>query len=167
MDAYKRPATGRDSGRGQERRIAGGDGRGPGEQSGRADGDKGGVRSYRELRVYQAALEAAEAVFAATQTAAPESGASLDPMRQRALFLCVRLGEAWRRRRSAAQFVEKLTEAESDAEGMRVCVELAERCGFIPRQSAAELDDRYDKILGQLFRMISEPEPWTMRKEAR
>lgn len=165
MDSYKRSGTGRDSVRGPARRVANGDGRGQGERAGREDGEKGGIRSYRELRVYQAALEAAEAVFEATGRVPPESGGPVDPMRQRALSVCLRLGEAWRRRRTAAQFVEKLAAAESDAEGMRVCVELAVRCGFLPPESATELDDRYDKILGQLFRMISEPEPWTIRKE--
>jgi hypothetical protein len=28
---------------------------------------------------------------------------------------------------------------------------------------AAELDDEYDKILGQLVRMITEPDKWTIR----
>ena len=38
----------------------------------------------------------------------------------------------------------------------------AHRCRYMAEAKAQELDDVYDKILGQLVTMISEPEKWTI-----
>jgi hypothetical protein len=43
-----------------------------------------------------------------------------------------------------------------------VWIELALRCEYLTKAEADDLDDRYDKILGQLVLMISSPEKWTL-----
>ena len=42
-------------------------------------------------------------------------------------------------------------------------VEFAKRCGYLTDAEAAELDENYDRIIGQLVRMISKPEQWAIR----
>lgn len=59
--------------------------------------------------------------------------------------------------------MSKLSDAESEAEETRVWLEFACRCGYLTSAQAEALDDLYDKILGQLVRMISEPAQWTIR----
>jgi hypothetical protein len=44
-----------------------------------------------------------------------------------------------------------------------IFLEFACRCGDLTNAQAEELDDLYDKILGQPVRMIPEPEQWTIR----
>ena len=41
-------------------------------------------------------------------------------------------------------------------------IELAFRCGYLKKEQADDLDDRYDKILGQLVLMINASEKWTL-----
>ena len=41
-------------------------------------------------------------------------------------------------------------------------IELAHRCGYLKKERADELDECYDKILGQLVLMINSPEKWTI-----
>ncbi len=85
-----------------------------------------------------------------------------DQMRRSSRSVCANIAEAWRKRRYPAHFVSKLSDAESEAEETRVWIEFAFRCGYATKAQAEDLDDRYDNILGQLVRMISEPEQWTI-----
>jgi four helix bundle protein len=77
--------------------------------------------------------------------------------------VCTNLAEAWRRRRYEAHFVSKLNDSGTEAEGTRVWLEFARRCGYITKELADELDQTYDRILGQLVKMITEPQDWVIR----
>jgi four helix bundle protein len=122
------------------------------------------IRSYLDLRVYQAAFEAAVQVFELTKSFPPEEKFSMtDQMRRASRSVCTNMAEAWRKRRYEASFVSKLSDAETEAEEMRVWLQFAQRFGYLTEAKVQELDDTYDKILGQLVKMISEPEKWILR----
>ena len=122
------------------------------------------IRSYKELRVYQAAMEVAMRIFELTKSfPAEEKFSMVDQMRRSSRSVCANIGEAGRKRRYQAYFVSKLNDAESEAEETHVWIEFAHRCGYLTNGQAEELDDIYDKILGQLVRMISKPEQWIIR----
>ena len=144
-----------------------GRGRRDGVTGRQGDSEKGGalekIKSYRELRVYQAAIEAAMKIFELTKHfPAEEKYSMVDQMRRSSRSVCANLAEAWRKRRYKAHFVSKLSDSEGEAEETRVWIELAFRCGSLSKSDADELDDRYDKLLGQLVLMISSPEKWTL-----
>lgn len=121
------------------------------------------IRDYKELRVYQTAFEAAMAVFEMTKTFPPDERYSMvDQIRRSSRSVCANIAEAWRKRRYPAHFVSKLSDAESEAEETRVWLQFASRCGYMREEKANDLDQTYDKILGQLVRMISNPEQWTI-----
>lgn len=116
------------------------------------------------MRVYQAAMEAAMRIFELTRSfPAEEEFSMVDQMRSSSRSVCANIGESWRKRRYKAYFVSKLNDAESEAEETRVWIEFAKRCGYLTDAEAAELDENYDRIIGQLVRMISKPEQWTIR----
>ena len=122
------------------------------------------IGSYKELRVYQSAMDAAMQIFLLTKTFPVEERYSMvDQMRRSSRSVCANLAEAWRKRRYPSHFVSKLSDAESEAEETRVWLELACRCGYLPEAQAEALDAAYDSILGQLVRMITAPERWTIR----
>ena len=122
------------------------------------------IRSYKELRVYQAAIEAAMRIFEITKRfPAEERFSMVDQMRRSSRSVCSNIGEAWRKRRYPAHFASKLSDSEGEAEETRVWLELAFRCGYISKTEADELDRAYDGILGQLVRMIEHPEQWTIK----
>ena len=122
------------------------------------------IRSYKELRVYQAAIEAAMRIFELTKKFPTEERFSMvDQMRRASRSVCTNVGEAWRKRRYPAHFASKLSESEGEAEETRVWLELAFRCGYISKSEAEELDQTYDGIIAQLVRMIERPEQWTIR----
>ena len=121
------------------------------------------IRSYRELRVYQAAMDAAMRIFELSKQFPVEEKYSLtDQMRRSSRAVCSNLGEAWRKRRYPAHFVSKLSDSESEAEETRVWIEVAYRCKYISHEEAVDLDRRYNGILGQLVKMIFNPHKWTV-----
>ena len=124
------------------------------------------IRSYKELRVYQAAIDAAMRIFEITKRFPPEERYSMvDQMRRASRSVCANIGEAWRKRRYPAHFASKLSDSEAEAEETRVWVDLALRCRYISDDEATELDHTYDGILGQLVRMIDHPGQWSIRKD--
>ena len=122
------------------------------------------IRSYKELRVYQAAIEAAMRIFEITKRFPSEERFSMvDQMRRASRSVCSNIGEAWRKRRYPAHFASKLSDSEGEAEETRVWLELAFRCGYISREEMEQLDSTYDGILAQLVHMVDHTEHWTIR----
>jgi hypothetical protein len=58
------------------------------------------IRSYKELRVYQAAMDAAMRIFQISKRFPPEERYSLtDQIRRASRSVCSNIGESWRKRR--------------------------------------------------------------------
>lgn|GEM_PF-3661437 len=58
------------------------------------------IRSYNDLRVYQAAMDAAMRIFELTKAfPAEEKYSMVDQMRRCSRSVCTNIGEAWRKRR--------------------------------------------------------------------
>jgi four helix bundle protein len=126
------------------------------------------IRSYKELRVYQAALDAAMRIFELSKSFPPEERFSLtDQMRRSSRSVCTNIGEAWRKRRYPAHFVSKMSDSEGEAEETRVWIEIAARCKYITHEEADSLDQTYDGILAQLVNMIDNKDDWTIRPSYR
>src|ERR1044071_9467478 len=99
------------------------------------------IRSYKELRVYQSAIDAAMRIFEITKGFPREERYSMvDQMRRASRSVCSNIGEAWRKRRYPAHFSSKLSDSEGEAEETRVWLDLALRCKYISDNEAAELD---------------------------
>ena len=75
------------------------------------------IKSHKELRVYQASIEAAMLVFELTKRfPAEEKYSMVDQMRRSSRSVCANVAEAWRKRRYPAHFVSKLSDSEGEAE---------------------------------------------------
>lgn len=119
------------------------------------------ISSYKELRVYQAAMDAAMKIFQISKRFPPEERYSLtDQIRRASCSVCSNIGESWRKRRYRAAFISKLSDSETEAEETRVWLEFSWRCGYISKSEADDLDSRYDHIIAQLVLMIDRPEQW-------
>jgi four helix bundle protein len=124
------------------------------------------IRSYKELRVYQAAMDAAMEIFELSKRFPIEERYSLtDQVRRSSRSVCTNIGEAWRKRRYPAHFVSKMSDSEGEAEETRVWIEIAERCRYLTSDQARALDSRYDTILAQLVNMIFNKDDWTIRSK--
>ena len=99
------------------------------------------IRSYKELRVYQMAMDAAMRIFELSKRFPIEERYSLtDQIRRSARSVCTNLAEAWRKRRYPAHFVSKLSDCEGEADETRVWIEFALRCRYLTQIEAESLD---------------------------
>jgi four helix bundle protein len=122
------------------------------------------IASYKELRVYQAAMDAVMHVFELTRKFPVEERYSMvDQIRRSSRSVCANIGEAWSKRRYRAHFISKLSNAESEAAETRVWLELAVTCPYLKTVVAEDLDKRYDNITGQIVRMLTQPGDWTIK----
>ena len=122
------------------------------------------IRSYKDLRVYQSAMEGAMAIFELTKKFPAEEKYSLvDQMRRSSRSVCANLAEAWRKRRYQAAFISKLSDAESEACETQVWLELAFRCNHISSAVRDRWDLAYEHIVGQIVTMIHHSEKWLIK----
>jgi len=122
------------------------------------------VRYYRELDVYQNAMNLAMKVFELTKHWPSDERFNLtDQIRRSSRSVCTNLAEAWRKRRYRAAFVAKLSDSETEAAETQVSAEIAMRCRYWDEKTFREIDEGYEKILGQIVRMADQPEKWLIK----
>lgn len=130
----------------------------------RGDGERGQIKSYRDLRVWQNAMDAGMAVFEVTKRFPVEERYSMtDQIRRSSRSVAANIAEAWRKRRYKAAFVAKLSDAESEACETQTWIEFALRCGYMESDRAKELDTQYEHILSQLVTMINQADRWIVK----
>jgi four helix bundle protein len=119
------------------------------------------IESHKDLSVFQRAVAVATEIFERTSHFPREERYSLtDQIRRSSRSVCANIGEAWRKRRYRAAFISKLCDAEAEASETQVWIEIAHRCGYLADDEASRLDGESDHLLGQLVRMIREPQSW-------
>ncbi len=122
------------------------------------------LRHFRDLDVYQLAIQAAMEIFEETKGFPAEERYSLtDQVRGSSRSVCANIAEAWRKRRYANAFLSKLSDAEAEAAETQVWLEIALRCSYLNQEKSKLLDQQYDHVLGKLVMMISHPNQWTIR----
>jgi four helix bundle protein len=122
------------------------------------------IRSFKELRVFQAAFAAAMEVFEISKNfPKSETFALTDQLRRSSRSICNNLAEAWRKRRDEAAFIAKLSDCESEAAETQVSLAFAEACGYIDTPTRARIESEYEKIIAQLVHMIEHASQWLIR----
>jgi len=122
------------------------------------------INSYKELRVFQNAMDAAMKIFQLTKNFPTEEKYSMvDQMRRSSRSVCANLAEGWRKRRYRAAFIAKLNDAESEACETQVWIEFAQRCQYLEERVCNDIDTLYDQIIGQLVSMINAPDKWLIK----
>jgi four helix bundle protein len=122
------------------------------------------IRNYRELRVYQNSFESAMKIFELTKNFPIEERYSLvDQIRRSSRSVCANISEAWRKRRYRAAFIAKMSDAESEAAETQVWLEFSLRCNYMKESISSELESAYDKIIGQIVKMIEEANKWVIK----
>jgi four helix bundle protein len=122
------------------------------------------ISSYKDLRVFQNAFESAITVFHLTKEFPPEEKYSMvDQVRRSSRSVCTNIAEAWRKRRYKKAFIAKLSDAESEACETQVWLQFAKHCGYLDDEICENLEAKYDHIMGQIVKMINEPDKWLIK----
>ena len=121
----------------------------------------GKIQSYRDLNVFNTAMEASMVIFQLSKNFPLEEKYSLtDQIRRSSRSVCANLAEAWRKRRYKAAFIAKLNDVESEACETQVWLDYAFQCGYIDVNEKDKLLERYEKIIRQIVQMIRTADNW-------
>ncbi len=119
------------------------------------------VSDYKELRVYQLAFQSAVEICELSKTFPREEKYALtDQVRRSSRSVCANIAEAWRKRRYEAAFINKLSDADTEAAETEVWLSFALRHGYLDAATHADHADRYDHVCRQLRRMMDEAPRW-------
>ncbi|MBV8277493.1 MAG: four helix bundle protein [Verrucomicrobia bacterium] len=122
------------------------------------------VKHFRDLDVYQGAMSLVMEIFALPKGFPPDERYTLtDQIRRSSRSICTNIAEAWRKRRYEAAFVSKLNDSETEASETQVHLEIAFNHKYIDRSTFEALDDRCDKIISQIVKMIDQADRWTIK----
>jgi four helix bundle protein len=125
------------------------------------------AKSFRDVKVYQAAREAARSVFEFSKSFPHEERYSLiDQIRRSSRAVKAMIAEAWARHRYKAAFVNKIDEALGEAYESQSWLDDALDSGYLSREAFEELDKRYDAIGGMLSRMVDRADDFCKRAPA-
>ena len=123
------------------------------------------VRTYKELDVFQRAMNLTMKIFEITKRFPKEEQYSLtDQIRRSSRSVCTNIGEAWRKRRYEAAFISKLSDAETEACETQIWVEIARRCGYLTDEESRTFDEISNHIMSQTVLMIEQSKKWLIRK---
>ena len=121
------------------------------------------IRSHNDLEVFQRAFDLAMKVFTTSKAFPKEEMYSLtDQVRRSSRSVCANLVEAWRKRRYAAAFISKLSDAETEAAETQMWLQFAVQCEYLDREIGAELYRTYDRVIATIVGMINHPETWVL-----
>lgn len=120
------------------------------------------IRSFRDLRVYESAVELRRGVFTASKRWPKEERYALtDQARRSSRAVGANLAEAWSKRRYPRHFVAKLTDAHGEAEETGVWLDTARECGYLDDDGHGALVSLVRATAGGLATMIRQSEKWS------
>ena len=100
--------------------------------------------SFKELRVWQNAIDLSMQVFELSKSFPSDERFSLtDQFRRSTRSVAASISEAWRKRRYLNAFVSKLNDAEAEAAESETWAEIALRCGYVAAEAAKEMTRKY------------------------
>jgi four helix bundle protein len=123
-----------------------------------------GVKSFRELEVYQLAFAFQQEVFRRSkQWPKEEMYALTDQARRCTRSVGAALAEAWGKRRYSAHFLSKLTDADAENQESQHWIDTATACGYITETEAEEWISQSESIGRLLGSMMSKHESFCFK----
>jgi four helix bundle protein len=99
------------------------------------------IEHFRDLRIYQSALDTAMRIFELSKGWTRDERYSVtDQIGRSSRSVGANVAEAWRKRRYVAHFVNKLSDADTEAAETQAWLDVALRCGYISEAEFTELD---------------------------
>ena len=117
--------------------------------------------TYRDLIVFQKAYKLAMDIFERTKKFPSEEKFSLtDQVRRSSRSVCICLLEAWRKKRYAAHFISKITDADMENSETSGWLDFAFVCNYINDEEHNVLSTKNGEVGKLLNHMINNPEKY-------
>ena len=91
--------------------------------------------------------------------------ALVEQLRRSSRSVCANTVEVQRKRKYGAAFISKINNDENDANETQAWLEIVFRCKYINLSCKQRIENAYNKIPEQLFRMIEGSGKWILNKK--
>ena len=115
--------------------------------------------SFKDLKVYQLAFEAANIIFQISKKFPKEETYSLiDQIRRSSDSVCVNIGEGYRKRIYPKHFTTKMTDTDGEATETSIWLDFAYSCDYIKEDEFYLLKSKHQEIGKMLNSMANHSE---------
>ena len=122
--------------------------------------------SFRELKVYQLAFQAAREIRIVSLKFPKEETYSLtDQIRRSSRSVCINIGEGYRKRIYPKHFTSKMTDADGEATETSIWLDFAMDCEYINTDTHKALQEKYNEIGRMLYSMAQNPEKFVPKNK--
>ncbi len=122
------------------------------------------IESFRDLKVYKIAFELQQEIFDLTKRFPKEELYALaDQIRRASRSVGANISESWMKRRYAAHFVSKLSDADGEQAETQHWLDTSLACGYLSVEVHQRLLNKYQEVGKMLGKMMREPEKWCGR----
>jgi len=126
------------------------------------------ILSFRELRVYKAAVELQQAIFQISKIWPREEKFSLiDQVRRSSRSVGANIAESWAKRNYPSHFISKLTDADGELQETLHWLLTALACKYISENEYAKFKAHIEEIGKMLGKMMSMPEKFAPNQRTR
>ena len=127
----------------------------------------GELRGHRDLKVYQLAYKLAMEIFDVSKGFPKDERYSLtDQIRRASRSVATNIAEGFRKRRYPSMFVNKLSDADTEAAETSTWLDFACDCGYLSRERHDSLIRGYEEVGRMLGSMMAAPEKFAMKEAA-
>ena len=120
------------------------------------------VASYEDLNVFKLSFELQQQIFQLSKTWPKDEQYSLtDQVRRSSRSIGANIAEAWAKRRYAAHFANKLTDADGEQNETRHWLKTALACAYLRTKQYTDLNQKCKRIGAMLGRMMADVDSWT------
>ncbi len=112
------------------------------------------ARDYRKLKVFSLADELVSEVYVATRRFPPEERIGLQAQVRKAAVAVPSSIIAGCERSSESEYVHYSAVAMASASETRYLLQLASRLGYLAEESCRDLEERYSRLIGGLYKLI-------------
>jgi len=114
-----------------------------------------GIRSVKDLKVYNLAFELAMEIFNMTQDFPKEEQYSLtDQMRRSSRSVAINIREGFAKKRYENVFIRHLNDSMGSSEETRGWLDFSVRCQYIDSMMHEKLDTSYDEVNAMLYHLM-------------
>jgi four helix bundle protein len=133
-----------------------------GSQKPKAGGNKMG--GFRELKVYELSFKTAMLIFEHSKSFPLEERYSLtDQIRRSSRSVSANIAEGYRKRRYPNMFINKMSDADTEATETQVWLDFAYHCNYITKEVHKELVGKYEEVGKMLGSMMASPEKFKLK----
>ena len=88
-------------------------------------------------------------------------------IRKSSRAVSTQIAKGWRRRKYLASFVDKMNQAEEEAEKTQARLGDCAKLKYLKKETSTRLHNKYQQIKGKLIKMGNNPQQWVLKPKKR